>query len=379
MVFWFLCALLTTATIVVLLMPLVRNGGGGTDLGQADARVYKDQLAEIDRELERGLIQSADAEAARTEIARRLLGAADKPATPTDTADPAGPSSLWVYGSAVFVLAFSLVAYLGFGRPGQPGTNHAERARQDPRTLRVSEQIARVEARLRERPDDAAGWDVIAPVYLRLGRYSDAADAFRRAMSLRGESPERLVGFAQAQLGMTNGIVTSDAKEALEKLLKQRPKSVAARFWLALAKEQAGDKVAAAAAYNELLVDPSVAPKLRDMLTQRLAAIGAKSAAPPKAPDGPSPPGGAAGAAIAALPPAERLKAIKTMVASLAARLEQDGNDQAGWQRLVRAYMVLGERDKAQKALEAAKKALAGNGQALADLERTAARFGLKH
>jgi cytochrome c-type biogenesis protein CcmH len=387
MIFWFLCALLTTATIVVLLLPLVRANGATLDIAEADVQVYKDQLSAIDSELERGLIRPTDAEAARTEVARRLLGVTGELDAALASPQVKPLSQKWIYGAAIFVLGFSLIAYLGSGRPGQPGTNHAERASQDPRNLSINDQIARVEARLRERPDDAAGWDVIAPVYLRLGRYGDAANAFKRAIALRGETPERLAGFGQSRLGMTNGVVTGDVKAAFEKLLKRRPKSISARFWLAMASEQAGDKAAAANAYQNLLSDPAVQPKLRRLLNERLAAVGGAPSAPkidapgtaqpPQTSTSPAPPWGEAGAAIAALPPAERMKVIQGMVEGLAERLEQDGNDPAGWQRLVRAYMVLGQRAKAMEALKSARKALAENGEALAELDRTAAGLGL--
>lgn len=381
MLFWIICALMTTIAVALVLRPLVVVPGRGSDSDAADINVYRDQLEEVSRDVERGLIQPSEAEAARIEISRRLLSLTDeasKPDEPVPSAAGSTISAVPLYAAAGFVVIASLVAYLSLGQPGLPDTSYAARAKQDPRRASVDEQIARVEARLREHPDDGVGWDVIAPVYFKLQRFGDAINAYQRAIALRGATHRRLAGLAEASLALTNGNVTPEVRDVLTKLVALRPDDVMARFWLAAGKEQEGDKKAAISGYQALLADAKTSDRLRELLRSRLSELGAK--VPPTAGQPgaiPAPDGQAAGA-IAALPPEERLKAIRGMVAGLADRLAQNGNDPMGWKRLIRAYTVLGEREKAQGAFDSARKALAGDTPALAEIEAFAKSLGLK-
>ena len=109
------------------------------------------------------------------------------------------------------------------------------------------------------------------------------------------------------------------------------------------------------------------------LVRARLTALDTGSAAPQAS--GPSSP---AGAAIAALPPDQRMGMIRTMVDGLAARLAQDGHDKDGWLKLVRAYAVLGEKDRAVAALADGRKNLSADPQALAALSGLAHELGLE-
>jgi cytochrome c-type biogenesis protein CcmH len=271
------------------------------------------------------------------------------------------------------VLALAL--YLALGSPGLPGAPAGARlADTDQAGSKVSALVAEVEAHLRKQPNDGRGWDVIAPVYMRLGRYGDAAHAYRRANELAGETAERLSGFAEATVAASNEVVTEPARRAFEKVLKLEPKRLVPRFWLALAKEQDGELAQAAAAYRELLAALPADADWRPLLVQRLQAVSARlgtgsSGAGPSAADI---------AAAAQLPPDQQKKMIAQMVEGLAGRLEANGKDLAGWQRLLRSYTVLGETEKAERALVAARQALAGDASALAELNALAKELGLK-
>jgi cytochrome c-type biogenesis protein CcmH len=75
--------------------------------------------------------------------------------------------------------------------------------------------------------------------------------------------------------------------------------------------------------------------------------------------------------------PADRQAMIEDMVSGLAARLEKDGRDLAGWQRLIRALSVLGRKDDAVAALDRARKSLAGEPASLTALADLARSLGL--
>lgn len=373
MLLWILCALLTAGVVWALVRPLRAGQSARDDAAPvAETRVYRDQLSEIDADLDRGLITPAEAEAARLEVSRRLLAASAARQAEPAAARVLSPRQI-AAGLALGVPLAALVIYLVVGAPGIVGEPLADRDRVAAEVRQVNTLVAQVEARLVENPQDGQGWDVIAPVYMRLERWEDAAKAFRRAYELRGETPARLAGFAAATIEANGGNVVEPARIALEKVLTLDPKSIEARFWLAIAKEQAGDRTGAANAYRALIDSAPPGAPWRLAVEQRLAAVVAPSARP--APGPASDPEAAAG--IASLSPADRAKAIAGMVEGLAQRLKTEGGDVAGWQRLIRAYTVMGEGGKARAALADARKALSGNAAALAALDGTARELGL--
>ena len=247
MLLWLFFAVMTAGALLAILRPLMR--GSSTAANDADAgavAVYRDQLAEIDSDLARGAIDAAEAEAARIEISRRLLALADA----QNAAGQGGSTKLVPAPAAVQRVAFAVAGavplltlglYLLYGAPGRPGMPHSEvvesMARQQQlASAQVQTLISQVETRLRESPQDGKGWDVIAPVYFKVGRFADAANAFQQAIRLLGENVTRLNGFADATVFGSDGIVNEEARKAYERVLVLDPKRYEPRFWLALAK-----------------------------------------------------------------------------------------------------------------------------------------------
>jgi cytochrome c-type biogenesis protein CcmH len=374
MLFWLICAGLTAAVLYAVIRPLLAHRTQGAASSAATLAVYRDQLCEIESDLARGVLEPTEASAARVEIARRLL-------TLPDNADLAGVSGASRDGAIRIALA-AIVAgvplataalYMGLGAPGLPDQSVAALGGRAVEANSVGELVAKVESRLRAQPEDGQGWDVIAPVYMRQGRYAEAVQAFARSLRLLGETQKRLAGFAEATVLAANGIVTEEARRAYERMLVLEPARAEPRFWLALAKEQDGALAAAAEDYGNLLADApadvawrrAVEARLRDV-RDRLAARDSESSG------NASEPAGGAEEAFPDDPPR-----MTGMVDSLAARLRSDGRDLAGWQRLLQGYVVLGQRDKATRALSDARRALADDSTALAQLEALAASLGL--
>ena len=173
-----------------------------------------------------------------------------------------------------------------------------------------------------------------------------------------------------------DGIVTETARKAYQRLLELEPGRIEARFGLALAMEQDGDLAAAAAAYRTLIVDTPPQAPWRQFVMERLEALAAKQVEAGGAPM--RGPGAAEAEAIAGLPEAQRRQVILQMVEGLAKRLETDGKDLAGWQRLLRSWAILGEAAKAEAALGNARKALAGDDTSLGEINAFAKSLGLK-
>ncbi len=393
MLLWLGFAVVSAAVLVALLHPLLRQGGGGSaeaDAAQRDIAIYKDQLAEVDAERDRGQLGDVEAEAARAEIGRRLIAAEDRVASVerSRTVLPAETSKRFAVATVVLLLLIAGGLYLRIGSPSLPDQPLSARNTKPADPGDIGRMIAAVERRLKEHPEEGQGWDVIAPVYLRMGRYAEAADAFQRAIRLLGESSKRLAGFAESTVLASDGIVTEPARLAYEKLIKLEPQRPEPRFWLALAKEQDGKLEAALSDYRALLRDGDPKANWRTLVEERVAEVeqrlgrGAPADAKPKPKETEAPLAAGPRAedvkAAERLSEAERRQMIEGMVQSLAERLAKDGRDLAGWERLIRAYSVMGRKDDALAALSKARGHFTGEQPSLNALSELARALGLE-
>ena len=377
MMFWIAVAILAAAVTYTVTRPLLRAPDAIANQPSSDIAVYKDQLSEIDADVARGLIDATEAEAARAEVARRVLRQTDNaPSMPL-------PSNVSFVNAAYYVTALalpllSLALYMTYGAPGMSGLPLKERLAAAVDGDRPDDLIAKVEARLREHPEDGKGWDVVAPVYMAGERFVDAAEAFAKAMKLLGESPARLMGFANARISVENGIVPEDARKALQSLAASDPKLKEPRVWLALAKEQDGKVSEAAADYRVLIADaPETAP-WRRFLQERLDRLDGTASMPPvtAAPQSKGP-DAASVAAVEAMNPEERQAFITRMVDGLAERMKTNTKDKDGWLKLIRAYQMSGRKDDAVRAVASAKSGLAGDTGALQAVDALAKELGV--
>jgi cytochrome c-type biogenesis protein CcmH len=245
-----------------------------------------------------------------------------------------------------------------------------------PQDRSIETLIARVEAHLAQNPNDGKGWEVIAPVYLRLDRVDDAVRARRNVLRLLGESPTHHADLGEALSMQANGIVTSEAKAEFESAAKLDPDDARSQYYLGLAAEQDGRAADAAQIWRAMLAKaPADAPWL-PTVREALARVGAGPDAPAAstAPRGPS---ASDVAATSQMSPADRDAMIRGMVDGLASRLAQDGSDVDGWLRLIRAYVVLGDRDKAVAAVADARRALKDQPEMLRRIDEGAKAIGL--
>lgn len=373
MTLWLAFALMTAAAIFAVLWPLSRRNEAR---GGSDIAVYRDQLDEIARDRASGLIGAAEAEAAKVEVSRRLIAAADA----AETERGAGEAPLWRRRAmAVVALVFlplgATAFYLSLGSPQLPGEPLAVRMQQQANQNRsIASMVSQVEAHLERNPNDARGYEVLAPVYLRLGRFADAVNARRKVIALAGDTAERQSDLGEALTAASNGIVTEEAKNAFEVAVKLDKNELKARFFLGLAAEQDGDRTKAASIWRGMLegapADAPWAPMVREALTRVGGTPPAATAA--------SGPSAADVNAAAGMSEQDRNEMVRGMVARLADRLKQNGDDLEGWQRLMRAYLVLGERDKALAAAGEAKRALASDPDKLKRIQDTIKEMGLE-
>jgi cytochrome c-type biogenesis protein CcmH len=372
MLLWLAFALMTAAAIFAVLWPLSRRGEmrGGSELA-----VYRDQLDEIARDRAGGLIGAAEADAARVEVSRRLIAAADAPRI-EKPASAAG--SLWrrrttaIVGLLLLPLGATTL-YLSLGSPQLPGQPLSARLENAHPQGSIAAMISQVEAHLERDPGDARGYEVLAPVYLRLGRFDAAVAARRKLITLKGDSADREADLGEALTAAANGIVTDEAKSAFEHAARLDPNEAKSQFFLGLAAEQDGDQEKAAAIWKAMLANaPAGAPWIDNVK----AAIARVTAVPP-APAAPGPNAGQI-AAAQQMSEQDRTAMIRGMVARLADKLKQDGHDVDGWQRLLRAYVVLGDRGKAVEAAGDARRALASDPDKLRQIDEMIRNLGLQ-
>jgi len=350
---WFVLALMTAGAAFAVLWPL----GRARPARQADeVAVYRDQLDEVARDRATGLIGEREAEAARVEISRRLIAHVDAAETGISPRPVARLRArrILALGTLVVLPVFAGAVYLGLGSPQLPGQPLASRIGLPGQPSSIDGLVAQVEARLAQDPADGRAWEVLAPVYLRLGRVDDAVRAYRNAIARLGENGTRLAALGEALSMAANGVVTAEAGAAFARAVVLDPESVRARYFLGLAAEQDGRKDEAAARWQALLDLPQAradpAPPWVAFVREALARV-----SPAKGPTQEDV------AAAGRLDEAERSAMVRGMVESLAARLKSDGGDAEAWLRLVRSYIVLGERENARGALADARRALAGD------------------
>lgn len=358
---WIVLALMTVAAMATVVWPLTRRRTAAGAADANDVAVYRDQLAEIERDRAQERIGAAEAEAARVEISRRLLAAADR-SKGGGTPGAAGERPRrFAAATALVALPIGAIAfYLAIGSPGLPGEPLSARIAAAHNDNSVQALFARVESHLEQHPDDGRGWEVIAPIYMDLGRYDDAVKARESALRLLGATAEREAYLGEALTAAANGVVTADAKAAFDRAIERDRRDPTARFYQGLAAEQDGSSEDAKRIWRALLADAPEGAQWVGFVRAALARVdgsAAPTAAPGRAANGVGDNG-----------------MIRGMVERLAARLRDNGADPEGWVRLARSYKVLGDQAQMDAAIADARRALAGDPAKLAAFED-----GLKH
>jgi cytochrome c-type biogenesis protein CcmH len=268
MLFWTLLALMTAAAVFAVLWPLSREPRiAGEAAGLA---VYRDQLAEIETDRARGLLPASEADAARIEVSRRLLGAASAPALKADASLTRRRAASIV--ALIGVPALSLALYLNYGAPEFPDAPFAERVAVPVEQQDIGMLIGRLEERLAQNPDHGEGWELIAPIYMRVGRTGDAIAAQESAIRVLGSSAAREVALGE-YLRIANGKISPESKSAFERALALDAKSSPALFYLGLEAEQGGRLIEAKAFWSRLVESADTKDQWRIPAQRRLMQI----------------------------------------------------------------------------------------------------------
>jgi len=282
MILWLILAAMTATAMFAVIWPLARQVR--TPRSGSDIEVYRDQLEEIERDVAAGLICKVDAQAARVEISRRMLAAAD-------AAQPAVNRTLaawWRRAVAVVsLLVLPAIAgglYLRLGSPELVSENSVAQRNVEAAKQSVESLVAQAEAQLQRNPEDGRGWEVLAPVYMRLDRYSDSVTAWSHALQLLGESAEREANLGEALTAEANGVVTTDAKAAFVRAVTLDETVVSAQYYLGLAAEQDGQREKAAKIWRDLIAQAPAGATWVSAVRNALVRVESKSTTPPGCP-----------------------------------------------------------------------------------------------
>lgn len=390
MTFWILAAILTLAVLAGVLWPLVRGRAAARRAADYDIEVYRDQLAEVERNHAQGLIGDSEAEAARGEIGRRILEA-DRRRTKAAGGES---GSRWLSGGAMAAVAAAVpvgafVVYAQLGSPGMEAKPFA--AREDVRTPQVAGQgaggggaaggqggqmpeieqaIAQLQQRLEQQPDDVRGWMLLGRTQAQRQRYDAAVEAFGKAHDLRPDDPQIAAAYGEALVMASGGTVTPKAEKLFEAAHEQQPEAPQVNFYLALADLQQGAPQDALARWKRMVEGAGPEATWLNAVQQQMARaegqLGIEQGSTfaevaPERTGGSDASGGgeAAGSgptreqmqAAQDMDPEARQAMIRNMVDRLAGRLEENPNDVEGWLQLARSYEVLGQPENARDAL----------------------------
>lgn len=264
-------------------------------------------------------------------------------------------------GVAVLVVAGAIGIYFAVGNPemgrevsfpenfGQGFFDEPE----DPRLPSIEVMVDRLRERLSDNPDDLNGWATLGQSLMVLGRYGEAAEAYRSALARAPDLPDFHSALGEALALQADGAVTREALQAFNRALELNPDDQVARFYLGDYAFQRGDVELALERWSELFRDAPADTPWLPLLEQRITAAANRLGREPPAvlAERRQPaPAQSAEQAIRQMAPDEQQAMIETMVAGLAARLEENPDDIDGWSRLGRSYMVLERPREAAKA-----------------------------
>ena len=372
MIFWTIAALMVAGAAAALALPLLRKNVDGTDAAEYDMEVFRDQLAELEREHGRGVITDDEMEAARTEIARRMLAADARRQKPAARESAGGMTGVRLLAGALAVTlsAGAVLLYLQIGAPGTPDMPLAQRAglpvpgEDDERNIIMIAELSRA---AKANPGNAEAWLRLANAYNSIEMFGDAVAAYRKAIGLGPVAAGINGDFAETLVMAAQGSVTPEARAIFEAELASGAGDPRPQFYLALGDYQAGKPREALDRWAALIASTSADASWLDIVRENLAKA-AEDLGLDLAEVMPEPlPAQGGGplltpeqrAEVEAMTPAERDAMVRDMVNGLDAKLLEDPMNLEGWERLIRARATLGERDTAQDALDRALEAFA--------------------
>ena len=390
---WMILTLMAALAAVGLAIPLVRRHDTRRAARGSVGEVLKAQLGEIEAQEKAGVLPPDEAEALKSDVKRRVLAEGRQGETVSRPLSERTVLFLALGLAAVVVLGATGL-YLKLGQPSAPAAGADGQGALPPGHpgAEATAMIGQLEAKMKAQPNDPVGWRMLGWSYLQVGRNAEAATAYGRAAALDPHNNEYLSAQGEATVLAAGGQVTPEAETIFRKAVSIEPGDPRARYYLAVGKDQKGDGKGAMDDWIALLKsappDAPWAPQVRSFV-EKVAAdrhIDLKGRLPPApaqtaeaAPMSAGAPGPTAAQVAAAgqMSAGDRQAMIAGMVDKQAAELKANPKNLEGWERLIRARMVLGQTDQAKAAYRDAAKAFAGSAAELSALRQTATTLGV--
>ena len=405
--FWIMTLGLAGLCCAVLLRAVLRRRSDTAPAAAYDIQVYRDQLKDVERDVARGVISQEDAERLRTEVSRRILAAdAAMNKTAEHTASGTRPSLVLLCAVSACLLGGTAWIYTQLGAPGLNDLPLAQRiaASDAARLSRLSQ--AEVEAQLTvrsaqteanqeyldlveqlrdavaARPGDAQGLALLARHEAGLGNFRAAHQAQLALLQAKGDAAtaEDFSTLADMMISAAQGYISSDAEKALRAALSRDPDNPRAQYYLGVFMLQVDRPDAAFRLWRDLLEDSSMDDPWTPTVLNRIGEVAMRAGVQYDLPDIPGLFDGPTDAdieAAAGMTAEDRAAMINDMVASLAARLANQGGTAEEWARLIRAHGVLGNDTQARAIWQEAEQAFANDDAALTLLRSSADSAGV--
>ncbi|MBK4217094.1 c-type cytochrome biogenesis protein CcmI [Paracoccus caeni] len=403
--FWIICAVLVVVVAAAILAPLLRaqEGSASEPAAAFDLRVYRDQLREVDRDLERGVINAEDAGRLRTEIGRKVLEADRR----LSAARPAGSGGKVVAAGAVLavLLGGGVALYIAEGAPGaddqpisarfaeaersyqnRPSQAEAEAQRSATPAPQLRPEDAELMQQLRDRvaeQPDPQGLELLAMQEMQIGNAVAARAAQEQLVALRGEaaSSADLLRLVALMVDAADGVVTPEAEAVLARLIKIDPDQQQGHYFVGLLHLQNGRPDKAFEIWRRLLEREPSNPQWNTWIRPAIADLAWLAGQPdyvaPEAGDPLPGPSGDDIAAASEMSDEERQEFVAGMVSQLEARLAQQGGSPEEWARLISSLVIIGKTDHARAIRDEALQVFAASPDAVATIRAAAEQSGI--
>lgn len=218
--FWIAAGLLTALVVVILCWPLLRQRHSASTSRKAiNTAIYRDQMAELDRDLASGAVARDDHATAREELERRVLEDVADDNAAVVTAPRRLP--LTALGLGVALPAAALALYFGLGNPA--ALDPSAQKNVAPTAAEVEQMVATLAEKLEKNPENLQGWVMLGRSYKVMGRFDEAARAFEKAGSAMESEPELMLEVAELSAEQNQGKVEGKGLKLLKQVLKDQP------------------------------------------------------------------------------------------------------------------------------------------------------------
>ncbi|HYL19848.1 MAG TPA: c-type cytochrome biogenesis protein CcmI [Burkholderiales bacterium] len=290
--FWLILVALTAAAVLLLVLPLLRPGRRAqTSLADANVSIYRDQFAELERDLAGGTLTQDQYTQARAELERRMLDDVDSAAPAKPKASRSGLVAAVIVGVAVPMSAGLL--YMHLGNPQALSTpKHPPLDASSVTIEQFQEMTSKLAAKLEKNPNDPVGWTMLGRAYKALERYPDAIKAFEQAEKLDPNNPDVLVEHAET-IGLAHrGNLQGEPMRLLEHALKIAPNNEKALTLMGAAAFGQNDYATAIRYWERLNAtvppDSELGRALASGIAEARARMGGKAPAPKTAQKAPA-------------------------------------------------------------------------------------------